>query len=79
MKEGRLIRKLLPESRYDSVDLIGINEGFDSLVNIFEGKKQDLLMHWVCTIISTIVRKEKRQGNSKDVDLSNGKDEVAIY
>lgn len=27
MKEGRLIRRLLPESRYDSVDLIGINEG----------------------------------------------------
>lgn len=44
LKEGRLIRRLLPESRNDSVDLIGINEGgenrFDSLVYIFEGKSK---------------------------------------
>lgn len=43
-------------------------------LHISRSKSQDLLMHWVCN-----VRERKDKDNSKDVDLSNWKDGVAIY
>lgn len=58
----------------EKVEMEVMRTGLVLKLHIFWRKSQALLLHWVCND-----REEKMQDNSKDIDPSSWKDEVAIY